>query len=80
MSTVQQDHTPHRVALVTNFPNGRCDDIDTLRDHYHVAEAQDSTWTTPVAKRPWHAHSRAYLLAAVGFMGIFLFGYGESTP
>ena len=27
------------------------------------------------ANRPWHAHSRAYMLALVGFMGIFLFGY-----
>lgn len=25
--------------------------------------------------RPWHAHSRAYALALVGFLGIFLFGY-----
>jgi hypothetical protein len=27
------------------------------------------------AQRPWNAHYRAYLCAAVGFMGIFLFGY-----
>ncbi|KAK4684872.1 MFS transporter, SP family, sugar:H+ symporter, partial [Tremellales sp. Uapishka_1] len=27
------------------------------------------------AKRPWHAHSRAYMLALIGFLGIFLFGY-----
>ncbi|WVQ94086.1 hypothetical protein IAU59_001164 [Kwoniella sp. CBS 9459] len=37
-------------------------------------EAQEVT-LAPDTHRPWHAHSRAYLLAAVGFMGIFLFGY-----
>ncbi|ORY31956.1 sugar transporter [Naematelia encephala] len=31
--------------------------------------------TASAAKRPWHANSRAYLLAVVGFLGIFLFGY-----
>ncbi|KAK8845347.1 hypothetical protein IAR55_006060 [Kwoniella newhampshirensis] len=31
--------------------------------------------TADAAHRPWNAHSRAYLQAAVGFLGIFLFGY-----
>ncbi|WVQ76466.1 hypothetical protein IAR50_006134 [Cryptococcus sp. DSM 104548] len=31
--------------------------------------------TATAAARPWHAHSRSYLLAAVGFLGILLFGY-----
>lgn len=30
---------------------------------------------TALVKRPWNAHSRAYFLAVIGFMGIFLFGY-----
>ncbi|AFR98131.2 sugar transporter [Cryptococcus neoformans] len=31
--------------------------------------------TSDSERRPWHAHSRSYLLASVGFLGIFLFGY-----
>ncbi|WVQ80303.1 hypothetical protein IAT38_002408 [Cryptococcus sp. DSM 104549] len=31
--------------------------------------------TADEARRPWNAHIRAYYLAAVGFLGIFLFGY-----
>lgn len=31
--------------------------------------------TAESERRPWHAHSRSYLLASVGFLGIFLFGY-----
>lgn len=31
--------------------------------------------TADSERRPWHAHSRSYLLASVGFLGIFLFGY-----
>lgn len=34
------------------------------------------TWQADgtLAKRPWNANYRAYMLAAVGFIGIFLFG------
>ncbi|WVN87388.1 uncharacterized protein L203_102567 [Cryptococcus depauperatus CBS 7841] len=44
--------------------------------HRLEAAAQSSLVpTASSASRPWHAHSRSYFLAAVGFLGIFLFGY-----
>jgi hypothetical protein len=49
------------------------------------SERQDALEASPVStsyteKRPASAHSRAYLMAAIGFMGIFLFGYDTYVP
>ncbi|OCF70909.1 sugar transporter [Kwoniella mangroviensis CBS 8886] len=44
------------------------------RAEERLHEAQEASFALDT-HRPWHAHSRAYMLAAVGFMGIFLFGY-----
>jgi sugar porter (SP) family MFS transporter len=46
----------------------------THRDEERRVGALDSSLTYP-AKRGFFAHSRAYMMALIGFMGIFLFGY-----
>lgn len=43
------------------------------RDEHHHAQALDSS-IVPATKGNRYQNSRAYLMAFIGFMGIFLFG------
>lgn len=62
-----------RVSGVYFDPFSRAEaDLVNRDEHYHTQALDPSI--VPATRRSRHQNSRAYLMAFIGFMGIFLFG------